>query len=100
MRYLFISTCIEIFPLSSCSCERSASALRRLKNYLRCLQTEERFSALALVHCNYETQDVNSVCKLHLEKRPRRIVSQLECFNWRKIVHECYVYCEKYQEII
>ena len=87
MRYLFVS--IEIFPLSSCSCERSASALRRLNNYLRCLQTEERLSALALVHCNYETQDVDSVCKLHLEKHPRRIVSQLECFNWRKIDMNC-----------
>ena len=28
-------------PLSSCSCERSASALRRLNNYMRCSQTEE-----------------------------------------------------------
>ena len=36
-------------PLSSCSCERSASALRRLNNYLRCTQTEERLTALALI---------------------------------------------------
>ena len=61
-------------PLSSCSCERSASALRRLNNYLRCTQTEERLSALALIHSNYEAQiDVDQVCKLFLEKFPRRI---------------------------
>ena len=61
-------------PLSSCSCERSASALRRLNNYLRCTQTEERLSALALIHSNYEAQiDVDQVCKLLLEKFPRRI---------------------------
>ena len=65
-------------PLSSCSCERSASTLRRLNNYLRCTQTEHRLSALALIHCNYnETIDVNHVCKLFLEKYPRRI----ECAN-------------------
>ena len=28
-------------PLSSCSCEHSASTLRRLNNYMRCRQTEE-----------------------------------------------------------
>ena len=67
-------------PLSSCSCERSASTLRWLNNYLRCTQTEHRLSvsALALIHCNYnETIDVNHVCKLFLEKYPRRI----ECAN-------------------
>ena len=42
-------------PLSSYSCERSASALRRLNTYLRCTQTEERLSAFALITMNYET---------------------------------------------
>ena len=65
-------------PLSSCSCERSASVLRRLNSYLRCTQTEDRLSALALIHCNYhENIDVDSVCKLFVEKYPRRI----ECAN-------------------
>uniref|UniRef100_A0A1X7UA98 TTF-type domain-containing protein n=2 Tax=Amphimedon queenslandica TaxID=400682 RepID=A0A1X7UA98_AMPQE len=53
-----IHTLLKLFatiPLSSCSCERSASALRRLNNYLRCSQTEERLSALALIHMNYDT---------------------------------------------
>ena len=70
-------TLLKLFatlPLSSCSCERSASTLRRLNSYLRCTQTEDRLSALALIHCNYnESIDVNSVCKLFVEKYPRRI---------------------------
>ena len=54
-----INTLLKLFatlPLSSCSCERSASALRRLNNYLRTTQTAERLSALALVHIAYETE--------------------------------------------
>ena len=61
-------------PLSTCSCERSASALRRLNTYLRCTQSEDRLSAAALIHANYVTPvDVNQVCKLFMQKHPRRI---------------------------
>ena len=42
-----------VLPLSSASCERSASALRRLNTYLRCHQTEQRLSSLAFVHVHY-----------------------------------------------
>ena len=72
-----IFTLLQLFatlPLSSCTCERSASALRRLNNYLRCSQTEERLTALALIHSNYETHiDVDTVCKIFLQKHPRRM---------------------------
>ncbi len=40
-----IFTLLKLFatlPLSSCSCERSGSSLRRLHNNLRATQTEER----------------------------------------------------------
>ena len=61
-------------PLSSCSCERSASALRRLNNYLRCTQSEERLSALALIDNNYDTKvNIDTVCKIFMEKHPRRM---------------------------
>ena len=54
-------------PLSSCSCEQSASALHRLNNYRKSTQTEHRLSALALIHFNYETViDVDYVCKLYI----------------------------------
>lgn len=63
-----------VLPLSSVSCERSASALRRLHTYLRCTQTEQRLSALALVHVHYSKSiSVQRVCKLFKEKHPRRL---------------------------
>ena len=66
-------------PLSSCSCERSGSALKRLNSYMRCTQTEERLSALALIHMNYETEiTIDSVCKIFLQKHPRRIESKVQ----------------------
>jgi hypothetical protein len=53
-------------PLSSCSCERSASALRRLNTYLRCTQSEDRLAAL--IHMNYSVSiDVNHVCRLFVQ---------------------------------
>ena len=80
-----IYTLLKFFatlPLSSCSCERSASALRRLNNYLRCSQTEERLSALGLIHINYETIiDIDYVCKLFFEKHPRRLEGASLIFN-------------------
>ena len=79
-----IHTLLQLFatlPLSSCSCERSASTLRRLNNYLRCSQTEERLSALALIYINYETViDVNDVCKIFFQKHSRRLESAT-CFS-------------------
>ena len=72
-----VYTLMKLFatlPLSSCSCERSASALRRLNNYLRSTQTAERLTALVLIHISYEVDiDTDTVCKLYLEKYPRRI---------------------------
>ena len=76
-----IFTLLKLFatlPLSSCSCEWSASTLRQLNTYLRCTQTEERLSALALIHCNYHQDiDTDSICKLFIVKYPHR----MECAN-------------------
>ena len=61
--------------LSSCSHERSTSALRRLNNYLRFFQTEQRLSALALMHMNYDTDiDIDNVWQIICNKHLRRIV--------------------------
>ena len=67
-----IFTLLKLFgtiPLSSCSCERSSSALRRLNNYMRCTQSEERLSALALIHMYYEYDiNIDHVCKIFVLK--------------------------------
>ena len=64
-----IFTLLKLFatlPLSSCACERSASVLRRL--------TEQRLSALALIHMNYEIEiSVDDVCKTFLQKHPHKM---------------------------
>jgi len=63
-----IFTLLKLFatlPLSSCTCERSASSLKRLHNYLRCTQTEDRLTALALIHTNYDYNfDIDTICKI------------------------------------
>ena len=42
-------------PVTSCECECSASVIRRLDNYMRHCITEERLTALALLHIHYDT---------------------------------------------
>ena len=37
-------------PISSASCERSFSAMRRIKNWLRTTMTQDRFSNLSLLY--------------------------------------------------
>ena len=37
-------------PVTSCECERSASALRRLNNYMRATMGKDCLSYLALLH--------------------------------------------------
>ena len=80
-----IFTLLQLFatlPLSSCSCERSGSALKRLNTYLRCTQTEERLSALALIHINYPDLNVDDVCKCFIKKHPRRMESASLLFDF------------------
>ena len=43
-------------------------------NNLRCTQTEERLTALGLIHSHYHADiDVDTVCKLFLQKHPCRM---------------------------
>ena len=43
---------LGVVPVTSCECERSMSAMRRLKTWLRSTMEQERFNALALMHIN------------------------------------------------
>jgi len=66
-------TLLKIFatiPMSACACERSASGLRRLNNYLKATQGEERLRALAIFHSNYSmTIDRDRILKLFMLKK-------------------------------
>ena len=50
-----------VLPISSCEAERSFSALRRLKTYLRSSMGQNRLTSLALMHI--ERNIVNNVLK-------------------------------------
>ena len=52
---------IGVIPVTSCECERSISALRRLKTWLRSTMEEDRLNGLALMH-------INNDIKLDIEK--------------------------------
>ena len=61
-------------PVSSCECERNASTLRRLRNFMRAGMSEDRLTSLALMHIHYD-QNVNldKVVDLFAEMHPRRL---------------------------
>ena len=42
-----------ITPVTSCICERSFSATRRLNNYMPCSMGQDRLSSLVMTHINY-----------------------------------------------
>ena len=58
-----IYECVKILgviPVNSCECERSMSAMRRLKTWLRSTTEQERFNGLALMHINNDMKIDNS----------------------------------------
>ena len=72
-----VSTILQIactLPVTSCECERSASALRRLHNYMRATMEQQRLSSLALMHVHYDKQvDLDLVVDLFSKLHPRRL---------------------------
>lgn len=61
-------------PVTSCQCERSASALRRLHTYVRASMTQQRLSSLALIHMHYDTQvDIDEVVDIFCKTNSRRL---------------------------
>lgn len=45
---------LATLPVTSCECERSFSAMRRLKNYNRSTMVADRLNGLALLHIHKE----------------------------------------------
>ena len=55
--------------VSSCEAERSFSALRRIRSYLRSTMSSERFSGLALMHLHSDVDiDIDEVCEAFISK--------------------------------
>lgn len=61
-------------PVTSCECERTASALRRLNTYMRASMGKSRLSYLALLHIHYDMQvDLDDVVNRYAQLHPRRM---------------------------
>jgi hypothetical protein len=63
-------------PVSSATCERSFSAMRRVRNYLRSTMTEDRFTSLSLLHIEGELSsriDAHDVVAHYAETGNRRL---------------------------
>ena len=61
-------------PVTSCECERSASALRRLHNYMRAYMGMSRLSSLALLHIYYDMDvDFDEVVTRYAHLHPRKL---------------------------
>ena len=72
-----VITLLRLFgtiPVSNATAERSFSALKRLKTYLRSTMGEERLTGLALLHVNKSTEvDPDKIIELYAGKKERRI---------------------------
>ena len=76
-----IYTAFQIFatiPVTSCTCERSISVLRRLKTYLRSTMTDTRSRGLALLNVHREIHlDTEEVIDEFATRNPRRMMLKL-----------------------
>ncbi|XP_065665380.1 52 kDa repressor of the inhibitor of the protein kinase-like [Hydra vulgaris] len=67
-------------PVSSSACERSFSAMRRLKNYTRSTMSSERMNSLALLHIDQEIEpNVEKVIDLFALKNRRLNFTDKNC---------------------
>eukprot|EP00795_Rhopilema_esculentum_P016928 gene16928-biopygen6032 len=65
---------LATLPVTSCSCERSFSVLRRLKTYLRSTMAEERLNSLALLYVHRAVHiDRDKVIDIFARMHPRRM---------------------------
>lgn len=65
---------VATLPVSNACAERSFSTLRRLKTFLRSTTTQERLSALAIIHINKNVKPRRSaVIERFASKKQRRI---------------------------
>ena len=65
---------LATLPVTTCTCERSISVLRRLKTYLRSTMTGNRLNALALLHVHREIHlDVEEIINRFAVRHPRRM---------------------------
>ena len=61
-------------PVTTSTCERSISVIRRLKTYLRATMGQQKMSSLALMHIHYDAQlNFTEIVDKFCRKNPRRM---------------------------
>lgn len=68
---LVVLKLLLVCPVSSCECERSFSALRRLKTWLRTTMTQRRINHVSICHVHREQLDnvnVHELAKLFVQQ--------------------------------
>ena len=61
-------------PVTSCECERSASTLQRLHNYMRASMGKSHLSSLALLHIHHDMDvDLDEVITCYAHLHPRKL---------------------------
>lgn len=74
-------------PVTSCECERSISALRQLKSYMRTTMKEDRLNGLALLHVHNDLEiNIERVIDIFPQKHPRRLTCSLANITWINII--------------
>lgn len=65
---------LAVVPVTTCECERSVSALRRMKTWLRSTMSNERLNGLAMMHISDDiTVDVEDVINSFARQHPTRM---------------------------
>ena len=77
LHYPNVHTLLQIIctlPVTTSTCKRSVSVIRRLKTYLRATMGQERMSELALMHIHYDVKlDVGEIIDRFARISPRRM---------------------------
>ena len=83
---------LATLPVTSCECERSFSAIRRLKDYTRNTMVEERLNGLALmeIHQDIEPSVQQVIDKLSADSRRIELIELIEPFHFIDLI--CILY--------
>ena len=85
---------LAVLPVTSCTCERSASSVRLLKTYLRSRMTLERLNGLATTYTHRDKKvDIEKVIDNFARKNKRRLklVNILDTDNNMETIDEAIV---------
>lgn len=70
---------LAVLPVTTCTCERSFSTLKRIKTYLRSTMGENRLNGLALLNIHKEIDVIpEDVLDLFSKQQPRRLQFSLQ----------------------